>query len=535
MVREVVIGPKARVVLAPFLDRTPDAFAFSPREGRADHTAARSSGEKDESAAVADRPPQGPAASGAGREVHREGVLPRRPPSAGRAGRRASARGTRINSGTPRRLPCGASSGSRSARVVLGHATAFTTEIYAEADRAKASKPPPNSGERLAGGHDGPDEGHSELPTCPDAEVLPVPGGVDLPAAITGLTDPTIRDRAAELWSGSGAPGDGVRCRHPPVRAGGRRGVDLGVRPSTPAARGAGTRRSRADSRPPRGVAHAGEAVGLAAAQRGLARPRRRRADRRPAAGHRALRGVLEAAAIPRRRTKSGLPFWDGLSFAARIPDRRRTPGVRASPSRPIHNSSCFGAHTPADWSASSPTPGGSETRSRSRCVTTIPAAGTAGPATPRPRLSADVANGFVVLDGRSISTSPTRAALVQALVVAAGDWRPGCELRDSGCAVDQLADRPPLQGPPTRCAGPVRGPARRGLPPPRPRLNRRRACCPGRPTVGRDRMSHLPEHEVDDPAPAEVDPRVAAAMGQEPARRRTRRPAARRPGSASR
>jgi integrase len=44
--RVVATGPKARAVLAPFLDRDPGAFCFSPREASAAVTAARRAAQK---------------------------------------------------------------------------------------------------------------------------------------------------------------------------------------------------------------------------------------------------------------------------------------------------------------------------------------------------------------------------------------------------------------------------------------------------------------------------------------------------------
>ncbi len=58
--------------------------------------------------------------------------------SSGRQQNWAFRSGIRINSGTWRRAYLRKEFGVELARIILGHSTAFTTEIYAEVDRKKA-------------------------------------------------------------------------------------------------------------------------------------------------------------------------------------------------------------------------------------------------------------------------------------------------------------------------------------------------------------------------------------------------------------
>lgn len=137
--REIPLGPKAQALLAPFLAADPDAHLFSPRKVVTEHLAER------RSARVTPLFP-----SHVRRLRAQQRRLPKRPPrstysttSYGHAVRKAC-REAGVPIFGPNRLRHLAATklrriyGIEVARVILGHTTALTTEIYAETDRARA-------------------------------------------------------------------------------------------------------------------------------------------------------------------------------------------------------------------------------------------------------------------------------------------------------------------------------------------------------------------------------------------------------------
>lgn len=134
--RQIHLGPRAQQVLLPFLSRDPAAFAFSPREAAEERNR-----EKRKRRRSRVQPSQ--------RDRRRPDA--RRTPGDAysvrayyRAVRRACLRAG-IEPWHPHQLRHAAATALRRefgvevARVILGHKTAFTTEIYAEADQAKAA------------------------------------------------------------------------------------------------------------------------------------------------------------------------------------------------------------------------------------------------------------------------------------------------------------------------------------------------------------------------------------------------------------
>jgi integrase len=134
--REVLIGPRGQAVLQPFLERHADAYLFSPREAREERyarlrQARKSKVQPSQQSRRKSRPRRAPGGHytvfsyrrAIVNACKRAGVEPWHPHQL----RHSAA--TRL-----RKLH-----GVEMARIVLGHATAFTTEIYAEADRQQAA------------------------------------------------------------------------------------------------------------------------------------------------------------------------------------------------------------------------------------------------------------------------------------------------------------------------------------------------------------------------------------------------------------
>jgi integrase len=136
--RRVFLGPKAQVLLHPFLDRHSESFCFSPSEAEAERHTRRRENRKTpiyaSPSAESTKPVKG-----------------RRPPREcydRDSYRRAIEYGIR-KAGTPHWHPhqlrhaCGTLVRSRfgldAAQVILGHRSASVTEIYAEADAHKAA------------------------------------------------------------------------------------------------------------------------------------------------------------------------------------------------------------------------------------------------------------------------------------------------------------------------------------------------------------------------------------------------------------
>lgn len=138
-VREVFVGPQAQGVLAPWLDDAGDGHVFSPRREVERQRCVRSAGRKT---------PRYP--SHTKRNQEKRVARPRRPPaeryttaSYGRAVLRGC-RKAGVAPWTPLQLRHTAGTrfrelfGIEVARVLLGHASVATSEIYAEPSRAKA-------------------------------------------------------------------------------------------------------------------------------------------------------------------------------------------------------------------------------------------------------------------------------------------------------------------------------------------------------------------------------------------------------------
>ena len=140
--RTIFLGPRARKVLKPWLrGLSPDEYAFSPARAEATRQAERRRARK--------TPlwPSHLAAQAAGRKERPKRAKRQRYDAA--SYRRAIKRACKlagIAPWSPNQLRHTAATrirkrhGIELARIILGHSTAFTTEIYAEADRAKAMK-----------------------------------------------------------------------------------------------------------------------------------------------------------------------------------------------------------------------------------------------------------------------------------------------------------------------------------------------------------------------------------------------------------
>jgi integrase len=140
--REVLIGPRARKVLEPWLEGVaPDEYVFSPARAEQARQARRRACRKT---------PLWP--SHLKQQAARRKGNPKRPKrerydvaSYRRAIKRACKQAD-IPSWAPNQLRHTAATrirrrhGIELARIILGHSTAFTTEIYAEADRKQAKK-----------------------------------------------------------------------------------------------------------------------------------------------------------------------------------------------------------------------------------------------------------------------------------------------------------------------------------------------------------------------------------------------------------
>ena len=140
--RTIFLGPRARKVLKPWLrGLSPDEYAFSPARAEATRQAERRRARK--------TPlwPSHLAAQAARRKERPKRAKRQRYDAA--SYRRAIKRACKlagITPWSPNQLRHTAATrirkrhGIELARIILGHSTAFTTEIYAEADRAKAMK-----------------------------------------------------------------------------------------------------------------------------------------------------------------------------------------------------------------------------------------------------------------------------------------------------------------------------------------------------------------------------------------------------------
>lgn len=136
-IREVFLGPQCQEILGPFLDRPPEAFCFSPQEAEEARNSARRQARKT---------PFTP--SQQARKPKMNSRRKKRPHYDRDSYRRAIEYGIkkaavphwhphqlRHNCGTKVRKEFGLDV----AQVILGHRTAAVTEVYAEADRRKAT------------------------------------------------------------------------------------------------------------------------------------------------------------------------------------------------------------------------------------------------------------------------------------------------------------------------------------------------------------------------------------------------------------
>lgn len=136
--RIILIGPVAQQILSPFLSDDPQKYLFSPREARKEFDERRSTGRKS---------PMTPSQS-----RRQKKVTPKKQPgefysvtSYSRAIKTGCAKAG-IKYWTPNQLRHNAATrireefGIEQARTILGHASGFTTEIYAEQDLETARK-----------------------------------------------------------------------------------------------------------------------------------------------------------------------------------------------------------------------------------------------------------------------------------------------------------------------------------------------------------------------------------------------------------
>ena len=134
--RIVYLGPHAQEIVKPWLKADRNAYLFSPREARAWHNAQRAKNRKT---------PASPANRNQPRKAN-----PKRIPGEhynthayGAAIKRACVRAG-VPKWTPNQLRHTAATriraayGIEAARIILGHSSAVTSEIYAETDREKA-------------------------------------------------------------------------------------------------------------------------------------------------------------------------------------------------------------------------------------------------------------------------------------------------------------------------------------------------------------------------------------------------------------
>ena len=133
---KVLLGPRAQEVLRPWLRADPAEYLFQPREAKEEHLAERRRGRKTPltpSQRARTRKPDPKKAPGDRYDTRTYNHAVAR--ACGKAGvPRWHPHQLRHSAATDLRREFGV----EVARVVLGHSSALTTEIYAESDRAKA-------------------------------------------------------------------------------------------------------------------------------------------------------------------------------------------------------------------------------------------------------------------------------------------------------------------------------------------------------------------------------------------------------------
>ena len=146
--REIYLGPRAQAILRPWLKPDLQAYLFSPAEARATHAEQRRQERKtplwpshvrhqqQKRKATPKRPPKDHYSTVTYRQAIEYGLM--------RANEKIDDEDQKIPGWHPNQLRHNAATvlrkeyGIELARIVLGHSTAFTTEIYAEADRDQA-------------------------------------------------------------------------------------------------------------------------------------------------------------------------------------------------------------------------------------------------------------------------------------------------------------------------------------------------------------------------------------------------------------
>ena len=146
--REVYLGPRAQVILRLWLKPDLQAYLFSPAEARAAHAEQRRQERKSplwpshikhqqrKRKPNPKRPPKDHYTNNSYRQAIEYGIA--------RANKKVDDEAKKIPGWSPNQLRHNAATilrkahGIELARIVLGHSTAFTTEIYAEADRDQA-------------------------------------------------------------------------------------------------------------------------------------------------------------------------------------------------------------------------------------------------------------------------------------------------------------------------------------------------------------------------------------------------------------
>ena len=158
--REVFLGPRAQTVIAPWLRADPDAYLFSPAAAEAARNADRSKRRRtprweshmDRNRLKRKRKPRRAKRDHYDPDSYRRAIAYacNRADRTARAAAVQAARADELEADkfvpvwSPNRLRHNAATelrrefGIEMARIVLGHTTAFTTEIYAEADRVQA-------------------------------------------------------------------------------------------------------------------------------------------------------------------------------------------------------------------------------------------------------------------------------------------------------------------------------------------------------------------------------------------------------------
>jgi len=142
--RIIHLGPKAQVIVRPFLKADPDAILFSPRDAEAERSAARRAARQSPmTPSQAKRKPKRGRKRAPGKqyttETYRQSI-------------KRACDTAEVERFSPNQLRHSAGTRIRheydleTARAVLGHSSAVVTEIYAEMDSARAARVMADSG-----------------------------------------------------------------------------------------------------------------------------------------------------------------------------------------------------------------------------------------------------------------------------------------------------------------------------------------------------------------------------------------------------